>query len=235
MRIGVFPQGHSAIQQESAHLLAGTTVGFYCSRMRANLLSMTSDMGRQPLDLRLNRYPSPSKRSGPPWARPPRSAQADVAQGHAGKDQTGVMVGSTGAVPIKLAFDFGVPKAGTVGRSKKERTPCVLNLSFWLVWLRERLLAAATTWQNKPSSARVPDMPGQKSLGSTRKAALSLGPQATLSIARKTQANAKPHLTPTPVSTGHLIANRVLDSVGFFRLSDAAYKWRGDLGGRQYV
>ena len=230
MRIGVFPQGHLRIQQESAHRLCGATRRFLCGHKHANLSVKTSDIGRQPLDIRPNRYPSPSLRSGPPWTRPPLTTHDFVLIYRVPKK-----VGTTGFFPADFAKCFAKSMGLPDGRNTRGGMTCVLNLSLSVVWRRARLQAAVTTWPNKLSLGPVLAMPGQRSLGLTRRAARLSARRATSFIARKTQASAKPHLTASPVPTGVLIANRASRSVGFFRLSDTAYKGCRDLEGRPYV
>ena len=230
MRIGVFPQDQFGIQQESAHRFCGAKRCFLCARNHVTLIIKTSDIGRQPLDLRLNRYPSPSLRSGPPWARPPLISR-DFVPISKGPKKVGVSKTS----PAGFSKCLGKPKGLPEGGNTRGEPSCVLDLSLSVVWPRPRLPAVATIWPNKHSSAPVPGMPGQRSSGLTRRAVRSLGRRATSSIVRKTQESAKPQLTVSPVPTGVLIANRASCAVGFFRLSDAAPKRCGDLEGRPYV
>jgi len=229
MRIGAFPRGHKRIQQESAHAFGRATRRFHCDGNRGSLGLRTSDFGRQPFETRLNRYPSPSLRSGPPWARPPLFPHPKL--GAEGSDRAGRIINIPAHVSKAFGRWLGLPK----GRNTRGGTSCVLDLSLSAVLRRARLRAAATTWPSRLSLGPVPVMPGQRSSGLTRRAVRLSARPATSFTAKKTQASAKPQLTVSPVLTGVLIANRASCSVGFFRLPKATQAGRTYLEGTPNV
>lgn len=70
MRIGMIPRAARQIRRENAHLTCINLAGFRGQNFGCNVGPKADARDQQSRVRRLNRYPSPSLRSGPFWVRP---------------------------------------------------------------------------------------------------------------------------------------------------------------------
>ena len=148
MRIGVIPRARQSVRRESAHLTGIFPAGFRNPVFGRNVRFKVDGPDQQSWFSRLNRYPSPSTRSGPFGVRP----TFFVGAGYCIRNRRQV-ADSNKVFLIGLDLDqrFGV--AAEDGSNQKGKRACNSEN-----WQRRRLYsaywqAAATTWANRPCLA----------------------------------------------------------------------------------